>query len=153
MQIDESIELKFAQQLRKHRLRLTRARKEIFQKLYETNKPLSIQDIASITNGVHFVSVYRSVDLMQKAGIVKQVPQGFKNLFELSDLFRPHHHHATCKICAASKEIHDARIESLMNTLTKEAGLLPTEHHFELYGICQNCLSAVEDSKPIQRED
>ncbi|MFT4532225.1 MAG: Fe2+ or Zn2+ uptake regulation protein [Candidatus Saccharimonadales bacterium] len=139
MQIDKTIEFTFRQQLGKHQLRLTHVRKEIFQKLYKTSKPLSIQDIAKGIHTAHFVSVYRSVDSMQKAGILKQVPQGFKNLFELSDLFRPHHHHATCKVCGTTKEVHDGRIESLMNTLTKEAGLEPTEHHFEMYGVCKSC--------------
>lgn len=150
MQIDKAIEFKFKQQLAEHQLRLTHVRKEIFQKLHEASRPLAIQDIAKNIHNAHFVSVYRSVDSMQKAGILKQVPQGFKNLFELSDLFRPHHHHATCKVCGTTKEVHDERIESLMKTLTKEAGLEPTEHHFEMYGVCKSCQTEPKESRQNQ---
>ncbi|MCA9332403.1 transcriptional repressor [Candidatus Saccharibacteria bacterium] len=139
MQIDDSIQSKFLEQLKANGLRFTHVRQEIFYLMASENEPLSIQYIASKINNAHFVSIYRSIDALQKAGIVKQVPQGFKNLFELSDMFKPHHHHATCEICSKSIEINNKRIEILMKELTKEAGLIPTKHHFEMYGICNNC--------------
>ena len=107
--------------------------------LSESPHPLAIQEIASRTTDVHFVSVYRSIDALLKAGLIKQVPQGFKNRFELSDTFKPHHHHATCEFCGSSWEINSVELESLMKKLTIEVGLVPTKHHFEIDGVCANC--------------
>lgn len=139
MQIDESASLTYKRKLSENSLRQTHVRKSIFEVLYFSKTPLSIQSLVDQIDSAHFVSIYRSVDLLHKAGVLKMVPQGFKNHFELSDLFKPHHHHITCKECNKSIEVHDQRIEKLMNQLTTEAGLIPTEHHFEIYGICRKC--------------
>lgn len=120
-------------------LRNTRVRQQLFQILLRASKPLSIQDLAKRTTNVHFVSVYRSVDAMRKASVIKLVPQGFKSLFELSDSFKPHHHHATCERCGQTTQVTDSELEKSMRQLTIRSGLIPTEHHFELYGICIKC--------------
>ena len=152
MQTDKAAEQSLKQQLAKHHMRITHVRLEIFRKLHIANQPLSIQDIAKRIKTAHFVSVYRSVDSMSKAGILKLVPQGFKNLYELSDIFMPHHHHATCKVCGKTKEIHDDRIEVLMRNLAIGAGLKPTEHQFELFGICKSCQELTREPKQGQNQ-
>lgn len=121
------------------KLRLTRVRQEIFDLLSQADRPLSIQELVSASNRGHFVSIYRSIDAMHRAGIVKLVPQGFKNFFELSDTYKPHHHHATCEKCGSSLEIHSPELEKLMKQLALEAGLKPTKHQFELFGVCEAC--------------
>ena len=120
-------------------LRNTHAKKKIFEVLRKSKSPLSVQDLVQLIKGAHFVSVYRSIDALQKAGVVKLVPQGFKNLFELSDDFKPHHHHLSCSRCGYTKEVANKNLEDLMDQLSKQAGFRPTEHHFELFGICQSC--------------
>lgn len=139
MQTDSSLLLEFESMLKSSKLRLTHVRREIFTILISAKKPLSIQQIVGKVPDAHFVSVYRSVEAMLQAGVVKQVPQGFKNKFELSDVFKPHHHHVTCEVCGMTSEVNDRRIEILMKELTLEAGLKPTKHHFEMYGICNSC--------------
>lgn len=120
-------------------LKITPGRMDIFNVLLKSDRPLSIQEIAKEIPEVHYVSIYRSIDKLYRGGILTQVPQGFKNLFELNDTFKPHHHHATCEKCGKSLEINDDRIESLMKDITVSAGLIPTSHHFEMYGICTSC--------------
>lgn len=139
MQTDRSVQFIFENEMKIHNLRQTHVRKAIFDKLLISDKPISIQTISKSIDNAHFVSIYRSVDSLLKAGIVKQVPQGFKNLFELSDIFKPHHHHATCEKCGMTTEVHDERVEKLMKELTIKSGLMPTKHHFEMYGICKKC--------------
>jgi Fe2+ or Zn2+ uptake regulation protein len=120
-------------------LRNTHLRQQLFTILLTSDKPLSIQELAPMIRNAHFVSVYRSVDALRKADIIKLVPQGFKNLFELSDAFKPHHHHATCENCGVTTEVRAPELENLMKQLSIKAGLTPTKHHFELYGVCKNC--------------
>lgn len=131
--------VQFEQKLKQLRLRNTHVRTQIFDTLLNSNKPLSIQELTKLVQGAHFVSVYRSVDALQKADIIKLVPQGFKNLFELSDIFKPHHHHATCEKCGTTQEVRAHELEKLMKKLSIKAGLRPTRHHFELYGECLKC--------------
>jgi len=131
--------LLFESRLKDSGLSMTATRISIFRVLSLSKVPLTIQDIAAKIDNAHIVSVYRSIDALHKHGLVKQVPIGFKNKFELSDDFKPHHHHATCEKCGKSVSIHSNRVEKLMNELTVNAGLTPTRHHFEAYGICEKC--------------
>lgn len=123
----------------KNQLRVTAARLEIFSILVTSRSPLTIQQIVTHTKSAHFVSVYRAVDALYKLGVVRQVPQGFKNMFEISDIFRPHHHHATCENCGFSFEIHSKKLESTMEQLANEQGFKANRHHFEIYGLCKAC--------------
>ena len=139
MQTKQVLQITFEQEMADASLRITHVRQKMFDLLCTTDRPLTIQEIVANIDGSHFVSVYRSVDALLKAGILKQVPRGFKYLFELSDKFHSHHHHATCESCGSSVEIHDESLEGLMNSLTLKSGLKPTKHHFELFGLCKNC--------------
>jgi len=129
----------FEQTMKSHHMRISNGRRDIFQVLSDASQPLSIQEIVARIDSAHFVSVYRSIDALRKVRIIKQVPQGFKNRYELSDSFKPHHHHISCERCDYSAEINDKRIESLMKELAAKSGLTPTTHHFEMYGICEKC--------------
>ncbi len=136
----QEIEQLFESEMQKSGLRITRNRRAIFDTLKNAGRPLAIQEIIKMSNSEgYFTSVYRSVDAMTRAEILRIVPRGFKNLYELGEAFRPHHHHATCEKCGKSIQIHDANLEKIMNNLTINAGLKPTGHQFELFGICAKC--------------
>lgn len=136
---NSDIKNEFSQRLKAVSLKVTPARLEIFTILSQSNSPMTIQEIVASGSSAHFVSIYRSIDAMHKAGILKQIPRGFKNCFELSDEFKPHHHHVTCEICGKSKDIESKSVEEILRKLTEKAGLTPTKHHFELFGICRDC--------------
>jgi Fe2+ or Zn2+ uptake regulation protein len=131
----------FEKMLRFSNFRITQTKRRIFEVLLTANKPLSINEVYKQLPETHLVSVYRSVDVLLKARIVKFIPQGFKRLYELSDSFKAHHHHAVCELCGISKEIKNTEIEKIMDDICVENGLKPTKHHFEIFGICQNCLN------------
>ena len=126
----------FEQALKAAGLRSSKTKRALFACLSEASEPLSTQEIIKLTNNSHYVSVYRGLDALAKAGVVKQVPIGLKYRYELSDRFKPHHHHVTCEQCGRSVAIESHEIESLMEKITIESGLRPTKHHFEAYGVC-----------------
>ena len=136
----QEMKWRFREELERSGLRLTQNRRRIFEILENANKPLTIKQIAETLSGeVHFTSVYRSVETLTQARILREIPHGFKNYYELSEIFRPHHHHVTCEHCDKSVAIDDPRIEKLMRELTLRAGLMPTRHNFEMFGICRRC--------------
>ena len=138
-QLDDS---RFKLILQKKGLRLTKVRTLVYSALHSANGPLTIQQIVDICQEVHFVSIYRTIDVFLQSGIIKQVPIGFKNKYELSDAFKPHHHHVTCDLCGRSVAVNQQSIERLMSRITQAAGMVPTHHHFEAYGICSMCTNA-----------
>ena len=126
--------------LKRHHLSMTHARKEVFSILLESVAPMTIQEIIVAAKSIHYVSVYRTVDTLLYIGVIKQVPIGFKNKYEVSDNLKPHHHHVTCERCGRSVAVHDDSIEQLMKNVTLHTGMQPTKHHFEAYGICNDCV-------------
>lgn len=126
----------FDQALKQAQLRSTAVRREVFSCLAQASDPLSIQEIISYINRAHFVSVYRTLDTFVRIGVLKRVPIGLKYKYELSDAFKPHHHHVTCEECGRSISVEDSEVEALMEKLTVGADMRPTRHTFEAYGIC-----------------
>jgi Fe2+ or Zn2+ uptake regulation protein len=126
----------FESALRAHSLRITNARRAVFALLSNSNEPLTIAEIIKSIESAHFVSIYRTMDTLAKAGIVRQVTIGFTTRYELSERFKPHHHHITCEKCGKSVPVESQEVERLMEELTRQAGLRPTSHHFEAYGVC-----------------
>ncbi len=117
-------------------LRSSKTKRALFTVLSEASEPISSTQIIKKIKDSHFVSIYRGLDALVRAGIVKQVPIGLKYKYELSDDFKPHHHHVTCEQCGMSVSIDDPAVEALMEKVTRSVGMRPTKHHFEAYGVC-----------------
>lgn len=132
-------EIALKERIKKSGMRMNKTKKLVFELLKESDHPLSPQEIASQIPSVHFVSIYRTLDSLRQAGVVSMVPRGFKNLFELSDHFSPHHHHISCEYCGSMKGIDSQEIETLIEKISKQSGFSSTKHHLELYGICSSC--------------
>lgn len=142
--MDTDTKHKLALQLRKHGYRMSSLKEQIFLVLQTAGKPLSIQQITKLIPEHHFVSIYRASEAMYKSSVISPVHKGYKKFFELGDNFMSHHHHATCEVCGVSTPVNDRKLENLMRALSKEVGLKPTRHTFELFGICVRCLSSTE---------
>lgn len=139
MQITSKDESLLIQQIRSAGFRMTNLKKDIFLVLMKEGHALSIQSIIKQLSEYDQVSVYRSIDVLRKAGVIKLVPHGFKNLYELSDLFNPHHHHISCDKCGKVTEINDDQLENNLRFLANTNHYTLTSHHLELHGICKNC--------------
>lgn len=121
-------------------LRLTRPRIQIFETLKSFDRPMSIVDIVKACPGIDKVSVYRTMSLFSKLHIVITIPHGWKQLYELAAPFTPHHHHLVCEKCGTLTEIHSKKLESMIANLTNEHGFIATGHHFEITGLCSECV-------------
>ena len=122
--------------------RLTTARKKIF-KLLESQEPQLMQDLIKRASGeVDRVSVYRTIELFEKLGIVNRLYIGWKYKLELSDDFVAHHHHMSCLSCDTTIGIKDEKhINEFIEKVAKEEGFKPRNHVFEIDGYCSNCRS------------
>ena len=119
--------------------RLTTPRRELFMILKAASSPLSIAEMVKRAPQIERTSVYRTVQLFQQLGIIKVVPYGWKQRYELTEPFLPHHHHMHCERCGATIEVDSDRIEQLVQRLAQEEGFHVTGHHFEINGVCETC--------------
>ncbi len=124
---------------------LTKPRRIIFNLLLG-QKPQSMQRlVAAAGPKVDRATVYRTIDLFEKLGIVHKLNIGFKYKLELSDAFVGHHHHFYCTGCERTYSLEaNTMLETMIDTLTLKAGHSPRGHQLEIYGLCRSCLKAAD---------
>jgi Fur family transcriptional regulator, ferric uptake regulator len=88
-------------------------------------------------------SVFRTLELMIKLGIVWTSVQGGSTVHYMM-MPGGHHHHIICTNCNMRIEFEDCRLSPLIEALQQQYGVRVEGHLLELYGICQNCQTLVK---------
>jgi Fur family transcriptional regulator, ferric uptake regulator len=83
-------------------------------------------------------SVFRTLDLMIKLGIVWTTVQGGSTVHYML-MPGGHHHHIVCTNCEKLIEFEDCRLGTLIASLEREFGVRVEGHLLELYGVCRDC--------------
>lgn len=122
--------------------RLTTPRRQVFDALHKTETPLAIAAIIKACPDVDRVSIYRTLELFTKLGIADIIPFGWKQRYELTSPFKPHHHHLYCTTCGKLIDIHSQRLEQIVALITRDHHFTPVEHKFEISGQCEECRQA-----------
>lgn len=118
---------------------VTKPRLAVFNTLLSIHGPISVPSLCAQMKTADKVSIYRTIDLFEKIGILQRVWLGFKAKIELSDLFSPHHHHFVCLKCENATIIDDEDIEKNLHRLESEADFKLIHHSIELSGYCREC--------------
>ena len=131
---------RFQAVLSSHQYRVTHARETTFKLLLNPD-PQSMRELIHKANGeVDRVSIYRSVELFEKLGIVHRIYVGWKYKLELSDEFIAHHHHLACLTCGKVIDIQDEKhIDEFIDMISKQFNFTARRHQFEIDGYCENC--------------
>ena len=125
---------------RERGVRLTEPRREIYRLLNEHEQPLTIAELLKMSRIAERTSVYRTLELFSKIGLVEAVQIKGKIRYELAEPFKPHHHHIVCTSCGALVPLDSGRLEKVIRHLADSSRYELTSHHVELQGRCQNCV-------------
>lgn len=140
----------FVQSLKAAGQSLTRPRQLVFDAL-QHHRSLTMHELTKACAGVDRASVYRTVELFEKLGIIVRIPTGWKYRLELGEAFHEHHHHATCRVCGASIALpEDAELEKRLEKLAAQRHFTLESHQIELTGTCEACRSEQSYSSAIQ---
>jgi Fur family ferric uptake transcriptional regulator len=90
-------------------------------------------------------SVFRTLELMIKLGIVWTSVQGGSTIHYML-MPGGHHHHIICTGCDKLIEFEDCRLGALIATLEREHNVHVEGHLLELYGLCEDCRDAQRES-------
>lgn len=132
---------KLKQTLKEAGSNATKSRQSVFNEL-QKNGPISIAALTAATKQqTDRATVYRTVELFEKLGIVNRIWHDTAHQVELSEIFTPHHHHAVCQNCGRIVDITSSELESAISTLAKHHKFLALNHTVELSGYCSNCQS------------
>jgi len=130
----------FYKTLRNNKYSVTKARTLVFEAL-EHEEPLSMAELQAKLGGmIDRASLYRTITLFEKLGIVQRLQIGWKYKVELADDFNFHHHHITCKNCGLTLPVReDLTLEASIRTLAMEYGFTEVTHQLEIHGLCPRC--------------
>ncbi len=119
---------------------VTKTRSLVFKALLE-KEPQSMGELHhALKNKLDRASLYRTIELFERLGIVQRLQIGWKYKIELSDTYNYHHHHITCSRCAMTIPVReDLTLEASIKSLATEYGFTGISHQLEIRGICQNC--------------
>lgn len=130
---------RLAETLKSHGLSLTRPRKRVFETL-NGQEPLPLSAMVDACPDIDRASVYRTLDVFERLGIIRKIPIGWNYRYELTDSFSHHHHHAVCLRCGTLLALPDSpALESALQHLATKQDFKVVDHEIELRGYCSNC--------------
>jgi len=130
------------QVLREKGIRLTFQRQLVLRRavsqLHFTAEAL-VKDVQRIDSTVSRGTVYRTLSLLQKAGVVEKHdfhygPPNYEVMFG-----KTHHDHLMCMGCGEIIEFQEPRVEALQDQVVKRFGYQLITHTHKLYGMCAKC--------------
>ncbi len=121
---------------------LTKTRKAIFDLLLG-QEPQSMQVLVNrAASKADRATIYRTIELFERLGIVHRLNIGWKYKVELSDVFHAHHHHFYCTNCGKTYNLEpNPMLETMIDSAAAQGGFAPRGHSLEIQGLCPSCSS------------
>jgi Fe2+ or Zn2+ uptake regulation protein len=133
--------------LRQRGIRLTRQRRVILQVMDSAEQHLDVDQILARTQQidpeVHLVTVYRTIDLLKKEGLIDELDllhlRGDRHYYETHG---PRDHiHVACLRCGKVREFESRLYEQLKDQIARDCDIQVTVSRTEVGGICHDCLA------------
>ncbi len=118
---------------------VTIPRRAVFETLTIAKEPLKNGEIAKRTPQIDRASVYRTLELFTRLGITTTTIRGWTPFTELTEPFKPHHHHMICEQCGNIEEIASDTLEDVLTLIANRHNFTLKSHTVELTGVCRNC--------------
>jgi len=135
------------QAIRQRRIRLTRQRRVILEVMDGAEQHLDVDQIferaKKLDNDVHLVTVYRTIDLLKKLGLIDELDllhlRGDRHYYESHG---PRDHiHVACLNCGKVREFESRLYEQLKQQIARDFKMKVTISRTEVGGYCEECLA------------
>ncbi len=125
---------------------VTKSRDIIFNAL-EGHEPQSMAEIVqSLQQATDRATVYRTIELFEKLGIVTRLNLGWKYKIELSENFSHHHHHLSCSSCGIVISFEEGQLlNQAIYHIAVAKGFTMQDHSLEIRGLCPNCQTKLQN--------
>lgn len=134
---------KFKEALKSHGIKITKERDEIINEILRVNRHFNPEDLfIQLKNGgskVSRASVYRTIALLLKAGLIEKVEKFDDNSHYEITFGKKHHDHLICMNCGKIIEFYSAPLEVLQREICQKNQFTPIRHTLEIYGTCSEC--------------
>jgi len=127
--------------------RLTPQRQLVWDALRKGGPHVSAEDIcANIQQtipGFNIASVYRTLELLERIGLVRTSNLGDgRRTYELAEADAHGHHHLVCEHCHTTIHFGPEPVASLRGTLEREYGFRFDDLELVVFGLCPACAAA-----------
>ncbi len=136
-------EKKIAAILRQQGYKLTPQRRAVLDAIALSHDHLTPADIYDKVRhehpGIGLVTIYRTLDILDKLGLICEVHSGGNCRSYLLRRPQEHHHHLICSGCGTVADFTDCDLSELEQRLSRETSFEIEGHLLEFAGRCQNC--------------
>ncbi len=145
---------RFEDFLRSRGLRLTSQRLAVFEEVFRYHGHLDADEIAERVRGqakgASRATVYRTLDLLVEAGLVKSIRLGSSQHFYEHVHKEEHHDHLVCLKCGGIFEFYSPELEETQDRICREINFTPQRHNMVIFGICEKCKKKGKGKKPAK---
>ncbi len=134
---------RFREYLQRYNHPVTPQRLRVAEAVFGTHRHVSADEILERLRGeggrIGKATVYRTLDLLLRAGLIREhdFGEGFKR-YEPRPT-RPHHEHLVCTRCGKVIEIEAPDVERTLTEIARLHDFVPRDHKLEIYGLCEDC--------------
>ncbi|HDS29658.1 MAG TPA: transcriptional repressor [Firmicutes bacterium] len=134
---------RFEKFLRLNQLRMTCQRKAILREVFRYHGHIDADELSErvrkIDRAASRATVYRTLDLLAQAGLVKNVGLGRSQKFFEHVHHGEHHDHLVCESCGEIIEFFSSELENCQSAVCDEHDFLPKRHTMVIFGLCGKC--------------
>ena len=122
--------------------RVTPQRSMILDVLHHAEKHITPEEIHKQVSSrypeVNKSTVYRTLELLKKLGLVDETDLGGNKLY-YHHAEHGHHHHLICQKCGRAIEIDEEVFDPIKEALTQKYHFVPDIRHLAIFGHCVSC--------------
>jgi Fe2+ or Zn2+ uptake regulation protein len=128
--------------LREQGLRVTSARRRVFELLHARNEPLSAAGLESglreCGDAIDLVTVYRTLETLERCGLVARVDR-LADGWRYTVRNRHHAHSIVCSECGDTAPLDVCGLKRMEQELEQTTGFSNISHALQFYGTCPGC--------------
>jgi Fur family ferric uptake transcriptional regulator len=141
--VNES-EKKFRDYIQSRGLKFTPEREAILKHVFENRGHFEAEelliDMRKNRKRVSKATIYRTLALLVKSGLLREVIFGEKHAHYEHVYGCNHHEHLVCIKCGKIIEFSDEKIEKFQDEVCVKNNFKPESHRFQITGYCEDCV-------------
>lgn len=130
--------------LREHGFHVTGPRRAVVEAVFSLPAHFEAADLWASLRGTvsSAATVYRTLELLEQAGLVRRVSFGEAHAHYEHVLGREEHGHLVCRVCGKVVEFSDPHLKRVVTRAAERHGFQLSEAVVQGYGLCPACRAA-----------